>query len=170
MANRVKFIPAQMDAHAGSTTAKAWRENPGFGLLRDVGVLTGKLKYLPLIVSPFRTTDEYAEFYMWSWVNIRDAILQILLAIIQAFMMLFVPVAVFASMLFLPGGLLVAMIAVCWGLVYVISLPMKGPRIVQEQPPVETGQHPDERWLFINGCLTGYDHLLPIWRLHSDIS
>ena len=168
MPTRVTFIPAQRDAHAGST-AKALRESPAFGLIRDTRVLMGMLHYMPLIVSPFSTTDETAELYPWSWLNIRDAVLQSLLAIIQALMILLAPVAILLSAV-VPGALLVAMIAVPCAIVYVIALPMQGPRIVYEQPRMDLNRHPDERWLFVNGCLTGYYILIPVHESQSNIS
>lgn len=161
MGSRVKFIPAQMDAHAGSTTM-AWRESPIFGLWRDMCVAKDMLYYMPLIVYPFRTTDKYAELYPWSWLNMRDAFLQTLLAVIQAVMILGAPVALFCTTFFFPGGLLLTLISACSILIYVISLPMQGPRIVQEYPRMVSDAHPDERWLFVNGCLTGYDHPISV--------
>lgn len=161
MGNRVKFIPAQMDAHAGSTT-RARRESPVFGLWRDIGVARDMVSYMPLIIYPFRTTDKYAELYPWSLLNIRDAVLQTLLAIIQAVMILGAPVALFCTTFFFPGGVLLALIAACWILIHVIALPMQGPRIVYEHPRMASDTHPDERWLFINGCLTGYGHPISV--------
>lgn len=161
MANRVTFIPAQIDAHAGST-ARAVNENPVHGLLRDTYVLVGMLKYIPQLVSPFRTTDKYAELYPWSWLNVRDAILQMLLAIIQAITILCAPFAILLSTFLFPGGLLVAMLAVPCALIYVITLPLMGPRVVHEQPRMESNRHPDERWLFLNGCMTGYYRPIPV--------
>ena len=168
MPTRVRFIPAQRDAHAGSTT-KALRESPAFGLIRDTRVLMGMLHYMPLIVFPFWTTDQSAELYPWSWLNIRDAVLQSLLAIIQALMIPLALVAILFSPV-APGALLVAMIAVPCAIVYLIALPMHGPRIVSEQPKMDLNSHPDERWLFINGCLTGYYNLIPVHELQSNIS
>ena len=155
MANGVQFIPPQMDAHAGSTD-KALRDSPAVGLIRDVGVLITMLRLLPSIVSPFQTTDKTAELYPWSWLNMRDAILQSLLMVIEASMLLLAPVALFVSMFLFPGGLLFAMIALSYAVIYIISLPMQGPRVVNEQPKMGPNPRPDERWLFINGCVTGY--------------
>ena len=153
MATNIKFIPPQMDTLAGTTTEAA-RKSPLRLLMQDARVLSSMLRYLPWIFVPFRTSDKDGELYM-SVKGTRDMILQSCLFIIEAVLLFLAPIAIFA----LPGSLLMLSGLLCSVLVYVISMPMQGPRIVyssMDQVTTESAKdHEDERWLFINGCITG---------------
>lgn len=162
---KVSFIPAQMDGLA-STTTEAARENPLRLLMRDAGVLIKMLRYLPCILLPFRIADPSAELYM-GMSNTRDTLLQSWLFLIETVLLL---LAVPATLV-LPGGILIAVVALCCIVVRAICLPMHGPRIVRSAMDRETvlaaKQHEDERWIFVNGCITGY--VIPIrwWMLNN---
>lgn len=155
MASNIKYIPPQMDALA-STTTQASRENPLRLLLRDAGVLSTLLRYLPWLVIPFRTSDKSCELYVGPS-SARDLLLQIWLSILEiTFLVAAIPV-----MMILPGVLSITIVTVCCAIIYVLSWPMQGPRIAYSMMDDDTiasaDQHGSERWLFVNGCATGYD-------------
>ena len=155
MANKIKYIPPQMDALA-STTTQASRENPLWLLMHDASVLASVLRYLPWTVLPFRTSDKSCELYMGPS-SARDLLLQSWLSVLEvAFLIAAIPIG-----LLLPGMLSVAIAMLCCGVIYVLAWPMQGPRIAYSMMDDETvlsaEQRGSERWLFVNGCATGYD-------------
>ena len=143
-----------MDRSAG-TFAKASRQSPLRLLIRDAGVLVKMLPYLPLLVIPFRTSDEHAELYM-NFSGLHDTVLQSWLFCVESVLLFLVPVA----MLILPGGVFFFVSSLACVLIYVLSWPMQGSRIVyskmDETTIASTVNHEHERWLFINGCITGH--------------
>ena len=149
----VSFIPAQMDGLASASTEAA-RESPLRLLFRDAGVLILNLRYLPWIILPFKTSDSSAELYM-SVSRTRDNLVQCWLFFVEAILLLLAVPAI----LVLPGW--ISILAAClWCFVIrTICLPLQGPRVVHSKIDLEavTGarQHEDERWIFINGCMTG---------------
>lgn len=153
MATAVEYNPPQMDALA-STTTQASRQNPLRLLLHDAGVLSTTLRYLPWIVLPFHTADDSCELYM-GVSGARDVVLQSWLFILETTFLLFTIPAV----LILPGALLLGLATFCGLVVYAVSWPMRGPRIAYSKMDDETiksaEQHDTERWLFVNGCMTG---------------
>lgn len=155
MASNIKYIPPQMDVLA-STTTQASRENPLRLLLRDAGVLSTLLQYLPWLVIPFRTSDKSCELYVGPS-SARDLLLQGWLSILEiTFLVAAIPVT-----MILPGMLSVAIATVCCAVVYLLSWPMRGSRIaysiMDDDTIASADQHGSERWLFVNGCATGYD-------------
>ncbi|KAI9881295.1 MAG: hypothetical protein M1830_005581 [Pleopsidium flavum] len=151
---QISFIPAEMDGLA-STTTEAARENPFRLLMRDAGVLIKMLLYLPWIILPFRTSDSSAELYM-SMPNTRDNLIQSWLFLMETVLLL---LAVPATLV-LPGAILIAAVALCWIVIRVICLPTQGPRILHstmdQEAVMAAKQHEDERWIFVNGCITGH--------------
>ncbi len=155
MALNIKYIPPQMDALA-STTTQASRENPLRLLLHDAGVLSTVLRYLPWLVIPFRTSDKSCELYVGPS-SARDLLLQGWLSVLEiTFLVAAIPV-----ILLLPGVLSIVIATLCCAVVYILSWPMQGPRIAYSMMDDDTitsaEQHGSERWLFVNGCATGYD-------------
>ena len=155
MANKIKYLPPQMDTLASSTT-EASRQRPFRLLINDAGVLASNLRYLPWIVLPFRTSEKSSELYP-SPSNATDLALQGWLAVLEVtFLAAAVPVV-----LLLPGILSAIMAIVCCGIIYILSWPMQGPRIAYSMMDDITihsaNQNRNERWLFVNGVATGYD-------------
>ena len=74
----------------------------------------------------------------------------------EMMLLLLVPVACMV----LPGFIVLSGAAVTSLVIYVVSWPMQGPRIVYSAMNGATVQsakeHENERWLFINGCMVGY--------------
>ena len=159
MAKKVKFIPSQMDPLAGSST-RADREHPIWLFLQDAGILISMLRYLPFIVVPFKTTDKHDELYL-SLGSARDALIHGMLFLLEAGLLLIVPVAI----LVLPGGLLFILTALFVLLIRFICIPLKGSRMTcanMDRATQATAKlHEDERWVFINGCMTGYNTRAP---------
>ena len=151
----VSFIPAQMDGVA-STSTEAARDNPLRLLVRDAGVLFTNLPYLPWIILPFKTSDPSAELYLGKS-NTRDTVVQVWLLFLETILLLLA----IPSILVLPGGISVLAACLCCAMIQAICLPLQGSRIVHSTMDSKTvkaaKQHQDERWIFINGCMTGYD-------------
>lgn len=154
MASNIKYIPSQMDPLAGASTSAA-RQNPLRLMIQDAGVLITMLPYLPNIFLPLRANDESSELYL-NFQGARDMLLQCWLFIMEMNLLLMAAPA----LLMLPGAVSITAIALCCLTVYLVAYPMEGPRITESKMDSLTeamaGQHKDERWLFINGCATGY--------------
>ena len=145
----IKYIPAQQDPMAGSTTNAA-RQSPIRLFLEDAGVLLRLLPYLPNIFLPLSTKGPSSELYL-SAMGIRDMILQSWLFIMEtALLVLAVP-----AILVLPGLFLMAGLALSCLAVWLITKHMEGPRIaysnLSDDTLIAAEQRKDERWLFVNG-------------------
>lgn len=153
---RVKYIPSQMDTISAITSTKAARENPVRLLFQDALVLLRMLKYMPWLILPFWTTVPDAELYMLSIGAVIDLFLQGLLFVLEAAILVMAPVL----LLVLPASVSASVAVFTSLLIYVISRPMSGPRIVYSQMNEATTAgaegYKDERWLFVNGCLVGH--------------
>lgn len=143
-----------MDRLSG-TSASASTQDPLRLLIRDAGVLIKTLPYLPLLIIPFRTSNNQAELYL-SWEGSRDILLQSWLFLTELVFLLFAPAAVFL----LPGGLLLLIVGLACFLNYLVSWPMQGERIIHskiaDDSITSVRKYEHERWLFINGCMTGH--------------
>lgn len=155
MAKAIKFIPPQIDALA-STNTEASRKNPLRLLMQDLGVLIQMLRYLPWIIIPFHTSNKNAELFI-SPTSILDIILNSWLFLFQSILFLVAVPAFFI----LPGGVLLLAATLCICSILVAAWPMQGPRIayskMDEKTTAIAKQHESERWLFINGCVTGWE-------------
>ena len=155
MTKSIKFIPPQIDALAGTTT-EASRKNPLRLLTEDLGVLMRMLRYLPWIIIPFRTADKTAELYI-APTNLRDIILNGWLILFESILLLVALPAFFI----LPGGIWLLVAIVCVIVILLSAQPMQGPRIaysrMDEKTTAKAKKHDSERWLFINGCMTGWE-------------
>ena len=155
MVKVVRYIPPQMDPLAASST-KAARQSPLRLLMQDAGVLVTMLPYLPNIFLPLKAKDQSCELYP-NLLGLRDAVLQGWLFIMETLLLLLIVPAI----LILPGVISLAAFAMCCLTIYLASHPMDGSRIAYSNLDGETlvmaEQHKDERWLFVNGCATGYD-------------
>lgn len=161
----IKFIPSQMDTLAGTSTQAA-RESPFLLLLRDVGILLKMLPYIPYVIIPFFTSDKSAELYL-SFKGTSDIGLQGVLFVVEFLLLLFtVP-----AFLVLPGTIILAAAGLAWLIIYVVAFPLHGSPIVYANMADETKEKAkgleNEKWLFINGCLTGYGVAQKsIWTLY----
>ena len=132
-------------------------------ILRDLGVLTSNLQYLPFILIPLRShcvDDELNPFRAGAWV----LLLQGLLFTVQANLLaLLLPAA-----MFFPGLVFSIAVIASLCLLYIMLSPLDGPRIVHStagcQPETRASQHDHEQWIFINGCVVGH----PILRQNID--
>lgn len=142
-----------MDSLA-SSHSEAARQNPLRLILRDVGILIKNLTYLPWIILPFRTKDKSAELYM-SLSKSRENIVQGWLFLVET-LLLFLSVPAF---LILPGVVSILASALCCVVISAICKLLQGSRVVHsetdEDNVARARQHEDERWIFINGCMTG---------------
>ena len=152
MAPNIKYIPPQMDPLA-RTSAEAAVEDPLRLLVQDTAVLMKLWRLLPYIVLPFRTKDQDSECYMDRY-HVRDMALQSWLCIFEALLLILAPIAI----LVLPGAFLILATSLAYSIIYVSTLPMQGSRIVHSKKDEATAlaakEHGNERWLFINGCIT----------------
>lgn len=152
-ARDVKYIPAQMDALTGSSIS-ALHSSPTMLVLRDIRVLLSNLRYLPYIFIPLQSKSDDDELNPF-----RDGakvlLLQGWLFMVETLLLsLALPV-----MLFFPGlySLFAAVAGLCF--IYLMVIPIDGPRIVHSSVGRRTGkgveEYQDERWIFINGCVVG---------------
>lgn len=152
MMNTVEFIPSQMDA-LSSTTTEAARKSPLLLLMQDLVVLITKLPYLPWIIRPFLTSDPNAEMYL-SLRGLRDITLQSCLFILETAVIFFA----IPAFLILPGAMFIGVATIIFTLICVVAWPMHGSKLVYSNMDASTvakaQQHENERWIFINGCLT----------------
>lgn len=152
MENAIEFIPSQMDV-LSSTTTEAARKSPLRLLTQDVAVLITKLPYLPWIMVPFLTSDPDAELYL-SLRGIRDIILQSWLSILELAVMFFT----IPALLVLPGIMFIWVATIFFMLICIAAWPMHGSKLVyskmDEMTMAKAQQHENERWIFVNGCMT----------------
>ncbi len=149
----VSFIPTQTVGLASATTEAA-RQNPLRLILRDLAVLTKNLHFLPLIVWPLEKRSS-AKLYI-SESNTKENIIQGFLVVFEAFLL----ILAIPAILILPGALFVLAAFLCCLLIFAICLPFHGSKILNSAMDAETmisaKQHESERWIFINGCITGF--------------
>jgi hypothetical protein len=154
---RVKFIPPQTDLLSGTST-EASRSNPIRLLFRDTRVLLGLLGHLAYIVMPMRTKDKSAEMYP-SARTVLDFLLMTWLSLAELVLLFYFP----AAILFLPGFVSMTGFALACLLLYLISWPLQGTRVVypdMDEAAIDSAKkHENERWLFINGCITSHSGL-----------
>ena len=86
--------------------------------------------------------------------NLKYMVLQGLLFVIESLVMvLFVP-----AFLVLPGAVFAMGTVVVGGVVWALARLMEGPTMVysrMDERTVESSRrHADERWVFVNGCMT----------------
>lgn len=153
MAKAIKFIPPQIDPLA-STTTEACRKDPLRLLMQDLGVLTRMLRYIPWIVIPFYTSNKNAELYL-SAAGFLDVFLNSFLFLFESVLVLVAVPAFFI----LPGGIFLLAATICVSLILLAAWPMQGPRVayskMDEKTTAIAKEHDRERWIFINGCMTG---------------
>jgi hypothetical protein len=155
MAKPIKFIPPQIDPLA-STSTEAARKNPLRLLLQDLGVLIKMMRYLPWTIIPFRTSNKGAELYI-SPTNMLDIVLNSWLVVFQSILLL---IAI-PAFIILPGGVFLLSAALCIVVILVTAWPMQGQRIAYSRMDERTAaiakRHGSERWVFVNGIMTGWE-------------
>ena len=87
--------------------------------------------------------------------GLHDIVLQSWLFLVEIVLLFLMPVAMYL----LPGGVFFLMFSLAYLLIYMLSWPMQGSRIVYSRMDDATitsaAKHENERWLFINSCITG---------------
>lgn len=159
---RVSFTPAQIDGLAASTLRQS-RDSPLSLMYHDIQTLARNALFLPLMMMPLNTMDLKAETYP-NASNLRDMSLHMALMVLETtFLLLAVP-----AFLVLPG-IVSTMIATTMACVIgIMCLPMMGPRHMRSNTSnsmLEQYRHvSEERWIFMNGCMTRYGPYAPwIW-------
>ena len=150
----VRYIAPQMEPYSSTFTAAA-AHSPSRLFLRDAAVLITMFGYLPNIFLPLKIQQNLEEDY-FTKTKLRDIILQCLLCLIEVIIVLVAPVCLLA----LPGLLSLALMAVCWLLISLLMFPMQGPRVSYsksiDQSPASAPEPSSERWVFVNGIMTGH--------------
>ena len=86
--------------------------------------------------------------------NLRDMVLQGVLFMMETLVL----VLVVPAFLVLPGAVFAAAAVVVGGVVWALTRVMEGPTMVyswMDERTVESSRrHADERWVFVNGCMT----------------
>ncbi|KAL9576417.1 MAG: hypothetical protein Q9212_007114 [Teloschistes hypoglaucus] len=148
----IKFIPPQM-ADPSKYTTRANRQGPLWLLFKDTCILVSVLPYLPLVFWPIKSKSGDGG-KKTSGASVRDVSVQGLLFIVETILLiLFIP-----ALISLPGVLFLAVSIACVLIIQFIAWPTQGPRLMQSNMNAETlkesGNHQDERWVFINGICT----------------
>lgn len=138
-----------------STTTEAERESPCRLFIKDAGVLIANLRYMPLLFMPSKTSNADSEMAM-SAANTRDQVLQFLIFVLELLLLLLA----IPALVVLPGIITALVVALCYMIIWAMTKPMQGPKIVyskMDEATVESAkEHEHERWLFINGIATGH--------------
>lgn len=142
-----------MDALAGTTT-EASRNNPLRLLMKDFSVLLKMLPLLPLTLLPVKASETRAATYS-VLITIRDYFLNGCLIILEiSFLFLAVP-----AMFVLPGSLSLVVVALYTLATIILTWPLHGERIayskMDERTTATAKRYESERWLFVNGIMTG---------------
>ena len=153
MAKTVELFPSMMDAPA-STTTEVDRMDPFRLLMQDFLTLLSMLQYAPWRILLFQTLDPNAKLYH-SWRGIRDMALQSWLFLFELGILMFtVP-----AFLVFPGAMFIGLAIFCCCAIYIAAWPMCGSKVaysyMDEETTVKANLHESERWMFVNGCITG---------------
>ena len=154
MATEVQYYPARM-APVADTSTRALRESPLWLVIKDAGVLFTMLPYLPNIFLPFKASspdDELAISPAGSW----EMLIEAFLLVLESLLLIVVPLG---SLIF-PGFLILPAFLVACLLIYLTCWPLQGPDLCYSTVDTTTstlaGNRSDERWLFVNGCVTNH--------------
>ncbi|RDW71720.1 hypothetical protein BP5796_07754 [Coleophoma crateriformis] len=162
MDSSVTFIPAMIDGSCG-TTPLSFRETPLQLLLNDLKIIGQNFACVPEMARSLCTLKSVKDLFE-SWRAFRDLLLQILLALIEI-VALVMAVPMFLA---LPGGLFLGGCLIFGCVVALLSMPLKGSRILRNRHYAE-GEFDDERWVFVNGSLTSHNQLRNHLSKLSDI-
>ena len=156
-AQHVRYIVPQMDPVAGTFTQAA-AQSPSRLFVSDAVVLLSECRYLPNVLLPRTRYKNSNEDYL-AKTKTRDVILQCLLFIIELVMILIIPL----GLVILPGLFSILLMAFCWLIIKLLLLPMQGARVtyskINEQDSADVIGHEGERWIFVNGIMTGHGGL-----------
>ena len=137
------------------TSTRALRESPLWLIIKDAGVLFKMLRYMPNIFLPFKASrpdDELAFSHAGTW----ELLVEACLLIIEVILLIIVPV----SIIIFPGFLVISSFSLACLLIYLACWPLHGPDLCYSTMDAPTTalaeKHNDERWLFVNGCITNH--------------
>lgn len=151
MAN-IEFVPPQMGPVTSYST-RALRSGPLWLMVKDAGVLSTVLPYLPWLFLPMTTGDKRDNYLRLQ--SKRDIAIQGILLVLHIILaILFLP-----ALWLLPGLVFILLATLCILLTRLIAWPTQGDRIRESRMDDSTlklsQQHTHERWVFINGICTG---------------
>lgn len=153
----VCYVAPQTKPISG-TFAQAEAQSPSRLFFSDAGILLSNLRYLPHVLLPLTKYKNSKEDYLTKtkW---KEIILQCALLFIETIIALTMPIACIV----LPGLFCIVIIVVCWFIITLLLLPLQGSRILYsvkiEQDSATSPHHPNERWVFVNGIMTGNNGL-----------
>ncbi|KAL8840490.1 MAG: hypothetical protein Q9176_003816 [Flavoplaca citrina] len=151
----IKYVPSQNeDVHKYSE--RALRTGPLRLLLKDLTVLFTVLPYLPLLFFPLNPKTQIKKPKgPRTFKSVGVTVVQTVLGLVQTVLLILLIPAIIA----LPGLVFLAVVLLCILIVRLIAWFTHGPRILYSVDPTSasptTNQHPNERWVFINGIGTG---------------
>ncbi|KAL9640120.1 MAG: hypothetical protein Q9204_000837 [Flavoplaca sp. TL-2023a] len=151
----IKYIPSQNeDVHKYSE--RALRIGPLRLLLKDLTVFFTVLPYLPLLFFPLNPKSHIEKPKgPRTFKSVGVTVVQTVLGLVQTVLLILLIPAIIA----LPGLVFLAVVLLCILIVRLIAWFTHGPRILYSVDPTSasptTNQHPNERWVFINGIGTG---------------
>jgi hypothetical protein len=150
--NSARYIPDVEDP-LGVAVTEAVKHGPFFLALRDIWTCIRMFTLFPGVITPFWTTNEQDEFYLWG-PNLWGLFLLSLASGLE-FIVIFAVVPMF---LLLPGPIACLFFTLGQATIHLICLPMQGPEQVQSKTPTDPDviakfeRNKGERWFFLNGC------------------
>ena len=151
----VKFVPPYPNSLAALGQApEVTRTGPGWLLAKDILVFIRSMRYLIYVLWPVQPETQFKKGGELSinFRNFRHKSLLTLTSLVEAALLLFVIII---------ACVLVALSATFWYSIRLMLYSIQGPRVLNsmplEQRHVEDGEptYKDERWIFINGIMSG---------------
>ena len=161
----ITYLPGQVDRQA-DISASANFNSPIFALARDAWVFARMLPYIPQIFFPLSTNEPTHEFYPSSR-NVMAKVAIALASIIEVVLLLAFPIFLFLP---LPPLLLIAGVLAISGFIWLLMWHTQGADVIMSRMdivqdpdsgqtadlrPIGPGHFKNERWLFLNGIMTG---------------
>lgn len=151
----VGYLPDQSQTQEDNVVP--YTANPVVLLLSDLKLFFSQIAYFPFILFPIKATQKLDEFYP-SPANIYNITFQVILLIIQLLFIVSLLLSV-VLVFFVPFGWVVLYIVGYVVLNHVSVVMLNGRQSYFESDVgvlMHGEDHPDERWIFLNGIATGF--------------
>lgn len=145
----VSYLPSQIDGEAASSSLN-FRSSPWKLLYADIKLVLTLCPWILVLCVPMRTTNPFSELYP-SWANVWQLVLHFCLSVLGlVWLLVVVPVALGA-----PGIGFLAFMGLYCAITAVVCIPLNWGSRVIESAVDGVQKKPGERWLFVNGIITG---------------
>lgn len=145
----VTFIPAMIDGSCG-TSPVMHRYTPMQMMLNDMRIMAQNMRCLPEMMGSMMSLG-MMQSTLGSWRNLRDMCLQVILTVMEMWMV----VMMLPAFLAMPGLAFAVWCCICTMTIATLSWPLKGDQVIRcTSKGQQSDQHADERWVYINGAMT----------------